>query len=266
MLYFLLDNNKLLSNLYLVIETDLSLYLIIFCSALIAGFIDSIAGGGGLIVTPVLLLLGLPPLNVLATNKLQAIFGTSTASLNYRRKLPKNNSKLISLFIVSFLSSIAGTIFITKIDSDLLLKAIPFLLIVLAIFFALKKDLESLDRKELMSANLYIFIVLLVGFYDGAIGPGTGTFFMIAFVSLKGMNLVTANYNTKVLNFASNLGSLIIFIYLDLVNITFGLIMGAGQVLGAYLGSNLALLKGSKIIKPTLVSVSLLMSIRILIT
>ena len=117
-----------------------------------------------------------------------------------------------------------------------------------------------------MSPNLYIFIILLIGFYDGAIGPGTGTFFMIAFVSLKGMNLLTANYNTKVLNFASNLGSLIIFIYLDLVNITFGLIMGAGQVLGAYLGSNLTLLKGSKIIKPTLVSVSLLMSIRILIT
>ena len=83
-----------------MIETDLSLYLIIFCTALIAGFIDSIAGGGGLIVTPVLLLLGLPPLNALATNKLQAVFGTSTASLNYRSKLPKNNSNLISLFIV----------------------------------------------------------------------------------------------------------------------------------------------------------------------
>ena len=250
-----------------MIEIDLYIYLVLFLAAFVAGFIDSIAGGGGLIATPVLLLAGLPPLNALATNKLQAVFGSSTAAMNYHRKIDSSikGTNLIILFIVSFLSSIVGTIIISSLDASLLIKLIPILLIAVAIFFAFKKDLDSTHRKTVVSSTTFIFVALLIGGYDGAIGPGTGSFFMLAFVSLRGLTLLSATYNTKVVNFASNLGSLITFIYLDLVNWNIGLVMASGQIAGAYCGSNLTLKKGSSIIKPTLVTMSLIMSLRLLL-
>jgi len=249
-------------------ETELYIYLILFLAAFVAGFIDSIAGGGGLIATPALLLAGLPPLNALATNKLQAVFGSSTAAINYYRKIEKSRKeqKLTLLFVVSFIGSVLGTIIISSIDASVLINLIPILLIGVALFFALKKDLEKIHRNTILTFNTFILITLLIGGYDGAIGPGTGSFFMLAFVSLRGMTLLNATYNTKVVNFASNLGSLITFIYLDLVHWSIGFVMAAGQILGAYCGSNLTIKKGAKIIKPTLVIMSLLMSLRLLLT
>ena len=126
-------------------ETELYIYLILFLAAFVAGFIDSIAGGGGLIATPALLLAGLPPLNALATNKLQAVFGSSTAAINYYRKIEKSSreQKLTLLFVVSFIGSVLGTIIISSIDASVLINLIPILLIGVALFFALKKDLEK---------------------------------------------------------------------------------------------------------------------------
>ena len=250
-----------------MIEIEFYMYLLLFVAAFIAGFIDSIAGGGGLIATPALLLAGLPPLNALATNKIQAVFGSSTAAINYRLKINSSikESRLIILFIFSFLGSIVGTFTISSLDPTLLIKLIPILLIAVSIFFAFKKDLDSTDRKTVVSSNTFILVTLLIAGYDGAIGPGTGSFFMLAFVSLRGMTLLNATYNTKVVNFASNLGSLITFIYLGLVNWTIGLVMAAGQIVGAYCGSNLTIKKGSRIIKPTLVTMSLVMSLRLLL-
>jgi len=250
-----------------MIEIEFYMYLLLFVAAFIAGFIDSIAGGGGLIATPALLLAGLPPLNALATNKIQAVFGSSTAAINYRLKINSSikESRLIILFIVSFLGSIVGTFIISSLDPTLLIKLIPILLIAVSIFFAFKKDLDSTHRKTVVSSNTFILVTLLIAGYDGAIGPGTGSFFMLAFVSLRGMTLLNATYNTKVVNFASNLGSLITFIYLGLVNWTIGLVMAAGQIVGAYCGSNLTIKKGSRIIKPTLVTMSLVMSLRLLL-
>ena len=250
-----------------MIEIEFYMYLLLFVAAFVAGFIDSIAGGGGLIATPALLLAGLPPLNALATNKIQAVFGSSTAAINYRLKINSSikESRLIILFIVSFLGSIVGTFIISSLDPTLLIKLIPILLIAVSIFFAFKKDLDSTHRKTVVSSNTFILVTLLIAGYDGAIGPGTGSFFMLAFVSLRGMTLLNATYNTKVVNFASNLGSLITFIYLGLVNWTIGLVMAAGQIVGAYCGSNLTIKKGSRIIKPTLVTMSLVMSLRLLL-
>ena len=248
-------------------ETELYIYVILFLVAFLAGFVDSIAGGGGLIATPALLLAGLPPLNALATNKLQAVFGSSTAAVNYHRKIEPSNKKekILILFFVSFVGSILGTIFISSIDAVILIKLIPILLIGVALFFALKKDLDSINRNKVVTFYSFLLITLLIGGYDGSVGPGTGSFFMLAFVSLRGMPLLLATYNTKVVNFASNLGSLITFIYLDLVNWTIGFVMASGQILGAYCGSNLTIKKGAKIIKPTLVTMSLLMSLRLLL-
>ena len=250
-----------------MVEIEFYMYLLLFVAAFVAGFIDSIAGGGGLIATPALLLAGLPPLNALATNKIQAVFGSSTAAINYRLKIDSSikESRLVILFIVSFLGSIVGTFIISSLDASFLIKLIPILLITVSIFFAFKKDLDSIHRKTVVSSNTFILVTVLIGGYDGAIGPGTGSFFMLAFVSLRGMTLLNATYNTKVVNFASNLGSLITFIYLGLVNWTIGLVMAAGQIAGAYCGSNLTIKKGSRIIKPTLVTMSLVMSLRLLL-
>ena len=223
-------------------ETELYIYLILFLAAFVAGFIDSIAGGGGLIATPALLLAGLPPLNALATNKLQAVFGSSTAAINYNRKIEKSSKeqKLTLLFVVSFIGSVLGTIIISSIDASVLINLIPILLIGVALFFALKKDIEKIHRNTILTFNTFILITLLIGGYDGAIGPGTGSFFMLAFVSLRGMTLLNATYNTKVVNFASNLGSLITFIYLDLVNWSIGFVMAAGQMITGGIGGQLA--------------------------
>ena len=165
-------------------ETELYIYVILFLVAFLAGFVDSIAGGGGLIATPALLLAGLPPLNALATNKLQAVFGSSTAAVNYHRKIEPSNKKerLFVLFFVSFVGSIFGTIFISSIDAVILIKLIPILLIGVALFFALKKDLDSINRNKVVTFYSFLLITLLIGGYDGSVGPGTGSFFMLAFV------------------------------------------------------------------------------------
>ena len=256
--------NCRVTNLYRMGETEFSIYILLFIAALLAGFVDSIAGGGGLIVTPALLIIGMPPLNALATNKVQAVFGSSTAALNYGRKIGKRDIKIVVLFCFAFIGSIIGTFVISNIDPKSLMKLIPYILIAVALFFAFKGDLDSLNKKKILGLNSFALVTLCIGAYDG-FGPGTGTFFMIAFVSLRGMTLLNATYSTKVVNFASNLGSLLTFINLGLVNWSIGLVMGVGQVIGAYLGSNLTLNKGAAIIKPTLIVVSLLMSISILI-
>jgi len=245
-------------------EMEISIYILLFIAALVAGFVDSIAGGGGLIATPALLLVGMSPLNALATNKVQAIFGSSTAAMNYGRKIGKRDIKIVILFCVSFIGSIVGTLLISSIDSESLIKLVPYILIAVAIFFGFKGSLDSINKRKILGLNSFALVTLCIGAYDG-FGPGTGIFFMVAFVSLRGMTLLNATYSTKVLNFASNLGSLLTFINLGLVNWNIGLLMGVGQIIGAYIGSNLTLKKGATIIKPTLIVVSLLMSISILI-
>ena len=247
-----------------LIYDDVTVYIILFCVALIASAIDAIAGGGGLLVVPTMLLLGMNPLVTLGTNKLQSCFGTATSSYNYYKNgllKEKNINLLVSL---SFIGSLIGTLLVSQLSNELLTNLIPVLLISAAIFLILNKGNNLKISKSLMIA--FTPLVLLIGFYDGFFGPGTGTFFVLTFLIIKQRNLMEATAATKVLNFTSNFASYIVFQSKGFVIIELALIMAIAQILGAYVGSKLAIKNGEKFVKPVIVLISIVLSIRILIS
>jgi len=246
---------------YLSIE----IFSVLFGLAIFAGFVDSIAGGGGLITVPALLWTGIPPLNALATNKLQGCFGSGTASYRFWRKGHINLSELLWPVALTFIGAALGTWFVQYIHNDWLNQIIPILLIGVALYFALSPSLKDLDGQQLISIGAFgLTGGLIVGFYDGFFGPGTGSFFFAAIVLLLGWGAKRATGATKLLNFTSNIASLIFFAAGGQVFWVLGLAMGAGQIIGAWLGSHIAIKHGSKLIKPLVVVTSIALSIKLL--
>ena len=246
---------------------NISIEIILFLGiiATLAGFIDAIAGGGGLLTVPALLWVGIPPLNALATNKLQGCFGTATASVNFWRKglLPINQLKIP--IMMTFLGAIFGTWLVQNVSNDSLNAIIPWFLISFALFFAFSPKASDLDRQARLSIGAFgISACSLIGFYDGFFGPGTGSFFMLAVILLLGFNITKATATTKLLNFTSNIASLAFFALGGHVLWLIGLIMGIGQMIGAWLGSQLAVERGAQVIKPSIVIVCILISIKLL--
>ena len=242
---------------------ELNTYIILFIAAFLASLIDSIAGGGGLLTTPAMLLVGISPLNTLATNKFQSCFGTFTSTYNYYKNGLLTEPKRYLFFFLSFAGSMVGTVLVSRISNEVLESIIPILLISAAVFFILNRGPSTLNKS---SSLVFIFnlIVILIGFYDGFFGPGTGSFFVLAFVIIKGISIMEATAITKLLNFASNFAAFIIFAIKGYVIWELGLIMAVAQIGGANLGSRFAISNGEKVVRPVLVVVSILLSIRIL--
>ena len=240
-----------------------TVYLILFFVAFFASLIDSIAGGGGLLTTPSMLLVGIQPLNVLATNKFQSCFGTFTSTYNYFKNGLLVDEKRKIYFVLSFLGSGLGTLLVSRISNETLESIIPILLIGAALFFITNKGPKNANSnsKLLIVFNLIVFGI---GFYDGFFGPGTGSFFVLSFVIIKGVNIMQATAVTKLLNFASNFAAFIIFAIQGYVIWSLGLTMAVAQIAGAYTGSKFAIKNGEKVVRPVLVVVSILLSIRIL--
>jgi len=242
-----------------------SFYFVFFLISILAGLIDAIAGGGGLITVPALLWAGLPPLNALATNKLQGCFGSGTASYRFWRKGHINLRELLSPLILTFIGAALGTWFVQHIHNDWLNQIIPILLIGVALYFALSPSLKDFDGRQRISIGTFSLTGgFIIGFYDGFFGPGTGSFFFAVIVLLLGWGAKRATGTTKLLNFSSNIASLIIFAAGGQVFWELGLAMGTGQVIGAWLGSHLAIKHGAKLIKPLVVVVSIALSIKLL--
>lgn len=240
--------------------------LLLIATAGLAGFVDAIAGGGGLLALPALLWAGVPPVQALATNKLQGSFGTLTASLNFHHKGHIDLASLWPAIILTALGSASGTLMVQYLSADFLDKVIPVLLICFALYFVFSHQVGDQDAKQRISAGLFaVSAGFGLGFYDGFFGPGTGSFFTAAFVMLMGYNLTNATGSTKVLNFTSNITSLVFFALGGHVLWTLGLAMGMAQMAGAWLGSHLAIRHGARIIKPLLIVVSLGISIRLLL-
>ena len=246
---------------YLYSET--TIFVILFFVAFFASLIDSIAGGGGLLTTPSMLLLGIPPLNVLATNKFQSCFGTFTSTFNYYKNGLLTEKKKVLYFILSFIGSSIGTILVSRISNETLDSVIPLLLIGAAIFFITNKGPTGVKQnyKLLVIFNLLVFAI---GFYDGFFGPGTGSFFVLSFIIIKGINIMEATAVTKLLNFSSNFAAFLIFAFQGYVIWILGLVMAVAQIAGAYTGAKFAIKNGEKVVRPVLVIVSLLLSFRIL--
>ncbi|RJF97262.1 TSUP family transporter [Noviherbaspirillum saxi] len=233
---------------------------VLFCVALVAGFIDTIAGGGGLITIPVLLLVQIPPLHALATNKLQSSFGSLTASLMALQRGLVHWSEMRVLFVCSLIGSAIGAFAVQFVQAQTLDIVIPAVLVGIGLYFLLAPNAGALEKKPRVSTAAYRGAVVPgIGFYDGMFGPGTGSFFSLAGVALRGHNLLTATAQAKVLNFASNIASLVVFIAGGKVLWAAGAAMVAGQVIGAWGGSHAMVRGGTRLIRPMIVTVCVIM-------
>ncbi|WP_134678521.1 TSUP family transporter [Paracoccus ravus] len=246
-------------------ELSLDLVLLLIGAAFAAGFVDSIAGGGGLITLPVLMLAGVPPAQALATNKVQGVFGAATAAISYaRRGLVDLRSQRLEAAI-ALIAGFIGALFVTSIPTDALRYGLPVVLVAIAVFFALKPGIDDSDRARRVSPLVFTATAVpLIAFYDGLIGPGTGAFFMLSFVMLAGYGVLKATAHTKLLNFASNLGSLIAFAAIGNPLWAVGAAMAVAQIAGASLGARLAMRIGSRVIKPLLVVTSGALALRLI--
>ena len=239
-------------------------YPILTAVAVLTGFIDAIAGGGGLIMMPALLFAGLPPLQALGTNKLQSVFGTGTALRNYWRSgLVEWRPNRPSVVLV-FVGAALGCITVQLIETELLSLIIPLLLVAAAIYVLLSPRMTDEDAHRRVSSEGYAPIGGAIGFYDGFFGPGTGTFFTTSLVALRGYGLTKATALTKLLNFTSNVASVLIFSLGGQLLWLLGLSMAAGAMLGGWLGSHTAIRFGARLIRPLLVVISIGMTARLL--
>ncbi|MDZ4792078.1 MAG: TSUP family transporter [Hyphomicrobiales bacterium] len=237
----------------------------LFAIAILAGCFDAIAGGGGLITVPALLLAGLPPLEVIATNKLQTTFGSTSSSLTFARRGLIEWRSAIPFALLAFAGSIAGALSVKLVPRPVLEAAVPVMLIIIASYFALSRRMTNEDAKAKVSPLLFgALIPPVVGFYDGIFGPGAGSFYMAGFVSLLGYGVVKATAHTKLANAGSNWGSLLVFMVSGSIVWTVGLIMGVGSLIGAQIGSRLAIRFGATLIRPLLVVICIAMTVRLL--
>jgi uncharacterized membrane protein YfcA len=247
-------------------DLTLTVTLILLGAAFLAGFVDSIAGGGGLIALPALLLAGFSPVEALGTNKLQGLFGSGSATVAYARKGHVDLKTQLPSAALSALGSALGAILATAIPGEAFRAFLPFLLIAIALYFAFKPNMGDVDRAQRLPPFLFgLLIVPLIGFYDGVFGPGAGSFFMLAFVALAGYGLLKATAHTKLLNFASNIGGFAIFALVGVISWKVGLMMGAAQFAGAQAGSRLAMKNGARLIKPLLVATCVALAAKLLL-
>ena len=248
-------------------EFSTDIVMLLALAAFVAGFIDAIAGGGGLITLPALLLAGATPLEAIGTNKVQSVFGSASATIAYARKGHVDLKSQWWMAVLSFLGAVLGAVIATWLPQETFRAVLPFILIAIALYFALKPDIGDIDRAARITPFLFgLIIVPMIGFYDGIFGPGTGSFFMLAFVALAGFGILKATAHTKLLNFASNLGGLVAFMVVGSLLWKTGLVMGVAQFAGARLGASLAMKNGANIIKPLLVVVCVALAVRLMWT
>ncbi len=238
----------------------------LFGAALVAGFVDSIAGGGGLITIPVLLSAGLPPAEALGTNKLQASFGSGSAMAHFAGAGLVDWRQVREGMLLTAAAAMLGALTVQLASPALLRRLIPALLIGIALYFLLCPRTGERSRPNRLHPRLFAALFgVVIGFYDGFLGPGTGSFWAIACVSLLGLDLLRATAYTKAMNFASNVGALALFIMGGQVWWGAGLVMGAGQWTGARLGSRLAIARGARFIRPVFLAVCMALALKLLL-
>lgn len=245
---------------------DLSLQVLIFlfCAGGIAGLVDSIAGGGGLIALPALLAVGLPPQIALGTNKLQGCFGTFSAACNYIKKGQVHFKEARLAVCTTLIGAGSGAYLVQLLPADFISTLIPIMLLLIFIYTIISPKLGFEDRAANMSGALFSIIFgLCLGFYDGVFGPGTGSFWTMAYMAIMGMNMTKASGYTKIMNFTSNIVALTVFIVGGNVLYSVGFVMATGQVLGATAGSSMAIKNGAKFIRPVFLIVVLLTIVRL---
>jgi uncharacterized membrane protein YfcA len=242
--------------MHLSILTLILLTLSAFC----AGFIDTIAGGGGLITVPALLLAGLPAPLALATNKLQACFGSFAAAYHFMRTGHVHWKNVWQGVLYTLVGASLGTLAVLWIHPGILEKIVPILLLLVIAYMAFVPAAGKLDSHARINPNLFWFLAGAgLGFYDGFFGPGTGTFWAIGLVIFLGMNLQRATMHAKVFNFTSNIVALVWFISMGVMDYRIGLCMAVGQVIGARLGAKVVISHGVALIRPLFMTMVVVM-------
>ena len=227
------------------------LLIFLLCMGFLAGFIDAIAGGGGLISLPALAYTGMPIVMVLGTNKLQTSVGTSVAVYKYYKSGLLNFSTVYRGLIFGFIGAISGSILVNHVSNQFMQYIVPFLMLTVFVFNLFNKSLGIKPRKKRMSEALFFSLFgFVLGFYDAFFGPGTGNFWIMSIVFFLGYTFLQASGYAKVLNLKSNLFSTAVFLYYGHVNFIFAGVMAFGQVFGGYLGAKMVILKGSKLVRP----------------
>lgn len=247
-----------------MLELAPEIIALLFIAAIGAGFIDAIAGGGGLITVPALLAAGVTPVAAIATNKVQSSFGTAAATLTYWRKGRIDFALLKWPLIATAVGAALGAATVSFVDTTWLMVLLPVLLAAIALYFLVGPKASNEDVHARMTPFAFGAVAGGIGFYDGFFGPGTGSFFALALVGLLGMGLTRATAHTKALNLASNLVSVAVFAVGGHVLWLVGLMMAGGQVIGAWLGSHAAMRFGPRIIRPLLVVICLAMVAKLL--
>lgn len=234
--------------------------------AVVAGFVDAIAGGGGLIVIPALLFAGVPPLYALGTNKLQSVFGTAVALRNYWRSgLVDWRPNRLTVLVV-FVGAVLGALLVQLIRTSLLNLIIPVLLVASALYVLLSPRMTDEDAHHRVTSNGYSPVGGMIGFYDGFFGPGAGTFYTTSLVALRGYGLTRATALTKLVNLSSALSTLLLFAIGGHLLWLLGLCMAAGAMAGGWLGSHSALKFGARLIRSLIVVISLALTAKLLWT
>ena len=246
---------------------DLTTLGALMAAAFVAGFIDAIAGGGGLITVPALALAGLDPLAVLATNKLNGTFGSAAAAWSFLRAGLIDPRKTWPIAVYAGLGALIGALALPMVPRDAIALALPVALGAIALYFALSPRMSDADAHRRMSPRAFHLTVLpAVGFYDAIFGPGTGSFYMMGFVGLAGFGVIRATARTKLANFSSNVVALFFYTLGGHIVWAIGLAMGAAQFVGSQLGARAAMRNGAALVRPLLIGMCLVLAMKLALT
>jgi len=248
---------------------DFADWAALLTAATAAGWVDAVVGGGGLIILPTLFLVapGIAPQTALGTNKLAAVAGTSASVVTFARKVPMQWRMLLPAAAIAALTAAAGAAAVSLIDRDLFIPIVMAVLVGVAIFVTLRPSIGITMATHAPTRRKVVLVIALaaglIGFYDGLLGPGTGTFLIITFATLLGTEFVRAAAMAKVINCGSNLGALIFFGVTGHIMFVLGAAMAVGNVAGAIIGSHMALRNGAKFVRVVLLVVVIGMVIRL---
>ncbi len=248
-------------------EITYQTFLVVCPFLFLAGLVDAIGGGGGIISLPAYLIAGLPPHAAIATNKLSSTCGTALATLRFIKNKLVNFKLAIPAVIASVIGSVIGANLSLLVTEDVMLYLMIAILPICA-FLVLNKKLFHDGGKNEITLNkrayiIAIVIALIVGLYDGFYGPGTGTFLIVGFTVFAKFSIKTANAQAKIINLTSNITSLVVFLLNGEVLLTLGLVAAACNMVGGYIGAGLVMKNGAKIVKPSIIFVLFLLAVKI---
>jgi uncharacterized membrane protein YfcA len=245
---------------------DFEILILLFAVAVSAGVVDAIAGGGGLITLPALLIAGLLPAQALATNKIQALASVASSAQRFFRSGEIDSGKIWKKALASAAGAGVGAYSLRFMDANALGRVAPILLICIALFFLISRNAMGGKRLPLIGDNAFLICAVLpIGFYDGFFGPGTGSLYTAAFVLLLGSDLRNATANTKVLNAVGSAVAALVFLPGGMISWPAAITMAAGGILGGQIGAGVALRWGAPVIRIVLVSISIALAVRLLV-